>query len=527
MAPLATYAVLAATIGIATAAAAQDSQEATLLKHEPANDGIFGFDYGAPTSPALKLVGLSPDKTSVATSFKPFVLSLPSLSDGAAGESAALDISMAWLFGGPKRNTLGQYRALDPISQIIWRGHLGWAGTNGDDGGGDAKKAKASRMGLSYSTSLLRISDPLLQKNAAGDWLYDTCVNGIANWDLQQAMSNAYAEREYRIVELRDRLESGAKLSAGDRAQLTTLFGAPAAMDPPAPTLPTGPDKQEIEALTYLKALAEKRGDAAKAASYAALIVEAQGLPAKGAANVEPTFEGSERAYYVKAVNALVAKQMKAADKVADSYSERLGITEKIKGCAKSVSKQAIYQPQVNVGLATLWTGNNGDMEDFDPAGRAVWIGARYPLSRIFGKNPGDEEAGLLRYLMVGVSGRYGWDETLETGDTTTPKFKAESSSVWVGIERVTQKTVLAAQYGWMDVDARDPAQAALSRDGERWLVSVKRRVSSKENGIWAAASYGKANGTSDLFNDKTFMFSLIFGPPDAPNLFGTKSKDK
>lgn len=522
-----TSTILVAALSVAGSALAQDGpQEATLRKREPANDGIFGFDYGAPTSPALNLAGLSPDKTTVSTSFKPLIISLPSLGDGAAGESAGLDVSMAWLFGGPKRNTLGEYRALDPVSQVLWRGHLGWGGTNGDDGGGDAKKAKASRMALSYSTSLLRISDPLLQKTATGDWLYDSCVQGIAEWSLHAAMSDAYAERDYRLDGLLGRLESGAKLSDGDRAQLKALFGDPADTDPPLPDLPT-PDKQEIEALSYLKALAEKRGNAARVLEYETRLAEAQNLPPKGAPNVEDPFTGKARDYYIKAINALVEKQYKGVDKVADSYSDRLGITEKINGCKKAVSKQAIYQPQINVGLATLWTGNNGDMEDFDPAGRAVWIGARYPLARVIGKKPGEEEAGLLRYLMVGVSGRFGWNETLETGDDTTPKFRADSSSVWVGIEHVTQKTQLAAQYGWMDVDARDPARAAFSRDGERWLVSAKRRISSKENGIWAALSYGKASGTSDLFNDKAFTFSVIFGPPDAPNLFGTKSKDK
>ncbi|UAL10219.1 hypothetical protein [Caulobacter segnis] len=524
---LTTATLLAAAVSIAGNAIAQDGpQEATLKKRDPANEGIFGFDYGAPTSPALSLAGLSPDKTTVSTSFKPFIISLPSLGDGAAGESAGLDVSMAWLFGGPKRNTLGDYRKLDPISQVLWRGHLGWGGTNGDDAGGDAKKAKASRMALSYSTSLLRLSDPLLQKTAAGDWLFDSCVQGISEWGLHDATVNAFAERDYRLDGLRNRLGSGAPLSAGDRAQLVALFGTPTSADPPLPTLPA-PDKQEIEALSYLKALAEKRGNATRVAEYETLIAEAQNLPAKGAPNAEPAFDGAERAYYIKALKALLAKQYKAADKVSDSYAERLGITEKINGCKKAVSKQAIYQPQINVGLATLWTGNNGDMEDFDPAGRAVWIGARYPLARVIGKKPGDEEAGLLRYLMVGVSGRFGWNETLETGDDTTPKFRADSSSVWVGIEHVTQKTQLAAQYGWMDVDARDPAQAAFSRDGERWLVSAKRRISSKENGIWAALSYGKASGTSDLFDDKAFTFSVIFGPPDAPNLFGTKTKDK
>src|SRR6516162_8043422 len=97
--------------GCASAAEAADqSDPVVLFNHDPTNKDIFTFDFSVPASPALQLVGLKQDVGSTVNSLKPFILSLPSLVDtGGSQQSAALDLSPAWILGLGGAQSTGSY----------------------------------------------------------------------------------------------------------------------------------------------------------------------------------------------------------------------------------------------------------------------------------------------------------------------------------------------------------------------------------------------------------------------------------
>ncbi len=138
-------AVITASLVAASSVRADDppGSTATLWQRTSKNQGIFGFDYGVPASPALNLLNLSPGKTVQSTSLKPFVISVPSLFAGSGGQSVAFDFAPAWVLQSSDEHTLYHYLS-SPIIRLFDRARLGIAAYNGDSAGCDPKKANPS-----------------------------------------------------------------------------------------------------------------------------------------------------------------------------------------------------------------------------------------------------------------------------------------------------------------------------------------------------------------------------------------------
>src|SRR4051794_7789609 len=105
-------AIAAIMLLVPTAAQAgpgKGDKKATVYE-QAAQTSVFSFDYGPPASPALTLMGLSPDKISLSTTLKPFVLSLPSLFDGSGNQVAGIDLAPLSLFRRPANQTFGIYQ---------------------------------------------------------------------------------------------------------------------------------------------------------------------------------------------------------------------------------------------------------------------------------------------------------------------------------------------------------------------------------------------------------------------------------
>jgi hypothetical protein len=142
----------------------QNAPSSITLAGEAAKDGVFDFDFTVPTSPALALAGLSQDKATVqSAALKPFVFSLPAVLSGKGGQSAALDMSPAWLFEGEGRRSYSRYTAPENyFYRLVYRTRLNAAIYNGTDDKVEAKKQKGSRLAFGVSSSLLDSSDPLM-----------------------------------------------------------------------------------------------------------------------------------------------------------------------------------------------------------------------------------------------------------------------------------------------------------------------------------------------------------------------------
>ncbi len=504
--------------------AADKPTVATIKKVAAAHDGIFGFDYGAPSSPALSIAGLSADKTTVSSSLKPFVLTLPTLVDGADSQTAAIDLIPISLFPRGGRATIEDYQANGWLYRAVNRLHVGFAGTNGAYADGKAAKQKPSRLALSASLSLLDSSDPLLMRDRkTGNYAFDQCLLSIPDERLPIAMSTAFSRYKDEAIFLQSDVFND-KVTEEELKSLRRDFGTPTAI---ALAPIKAPDARTVEALTYLMNRAEAAGDSAGRDLYRGKLREALGADAPSVQGPSQKLAPGDKAYYLKKLDAEIAKRDKAFENASKLFATDLGYLDAAKTCGKSVSQIAMYRTQVNVGVAKLWRGAPGRLKKFHGGGEALWVGLRAPLIRNFSTDPAKAAKGPISALMVGGSIRYGQHEYLETKDDTTPLFRANHWDFWAGLDYLSDTLQVGAQVGWTKAIANDQTLDRFSNKGMRWLGSTKVRLSSAEQGIWLGASYGHANGNTDNLKDKTFLLTVIFGPPDGPNLFGEKAKDK
>jgi len=439
-APVKSLAITAATFGAlisATSAAASASAPPVGIVDEKAsNKDLFTFDYGVPSSPALNLMGLSPDKTTMSSSLKPFVLSLPSLFSGGADQSAALDIAPLWLLGDNSSIGYNKYVTGPYAQRFKYRFRTEMALYTGNDGGGDSKKVKASQLAFGFSASLLDASDPLTATfPGASDTVWSSCLGTH---------------------------EDEIKLNPSVPADVATQLNAAL----------TAGDQSEIDRL-QTKITEGKKDEDARA---------------------------------LKAVQA----------------------------CTDEANKYARFAPNLSVGAGANLQGTPGTLGGFKTSSAVLWLSGKYPLGTVFGSKqvPDTSDGGAAKnggipetsYWMVGGSARAGFGTMVSTGDTATPQIKANTFDGWIGLERNSSWLVLSAQAGYQDVSATNAAQDTFSKSGWRWLTSASLKLSSAANGIWLDASYGSAHGTTQTFDDKTFMLSLNFGPANPANLFGENS---
>lgn len=198
---------LAALVGLPAMAqtpSETEKDEHILYESKPEHD-IFKFDYGAPSSPAMTLLGLTPDKTPPSTSLTEFVVSLPTLLGDEQGQSLALDAPVARLFGKAPDLTFDDYTAEGKwLTRLGYRTRAGLALLNGSDGGSDPTKAVNSRVSLGVSASVLDSADPLM---AEGRFL-QRCLREVRLTTLPviQALSAAHSPEKQAILDKIDQV---------------------------------------------------------------------------------------------------------------------------------------------------------------------------------------------------------------------------------------------------------------------------------------------------------------------------------
>jgi hypothetical protein len=519
-------------------------------------NGAFVFDYGVPSSPALNLIGLTPDKTTVSTSLKPFVLSLPNLVSGGNGQSAALDIAPFWILGNNDRD--GYFDYIDTSSpgsyftRLAYRFRTELALYTGDDGGGVASKQKPSQIAFGFSVSLLDDSDPLMAsdpgKPTTGDpradsaWL--TCLN-TNQADLQPYtdLSDEASLRQYLALMADAALTLATAESPSDQSTLTvrqladlerfrdTVIQLPPekiavlkkmGVDTSVP--PVGSDHDRI---AFDLALIETAvlGQASAVAAP---------LPAPEATRIAAdTKRIADDFTTVDALQAKLLVDTSDAKVAADNKALKL-----INACTAKANTAARFAPNLSLGAGVDLQGAPGSLNDFKTGATVVWLAGKYPIGLAIapsgqkdapdvsdGGGANNMDVPELNYWMIGGSARASFGEFVATGGSTTPKIKANTFNGWLGLERNSSWLVLSARAGYQDVSAIDSAQAKFSKSGWRWLASTSLKLSSEENGIWLDASYGSAQGTTTTLDDKTFLLALHFGPGDPANLFGENGK--
>jgi hypothetical protein len=482
--------------GCASAAEAADqSDPVVLFNHDPTNKDIFTFDFSVPASPALQLVGLKQDAGSTVNSLKPFILSLPSLVDtGGSQQSAALDLSPAWILGLGGAQSTGSYfssgtvvggkgpqKAADPGGEwfrIAFRTHLSTAVYRGDEGGGKPSKAKDSRVAVGLSTSLLDSSDPLVAR--------------------------AINENESKWFKcLRDKKELIPPVATEEQDEASRLeaafFGPNFPDQKPTRDLPT--DKDFADAEKFLVQIG--RLTATDQMQRATMTKDNRFTADRK--DIDAVFVGE--------------KQLKPDPAALQVISD----------CSQEASDIAQHNPALDLGLGVVWDGKPGKVSGLADAAFAFWASGRYPLQLPNTDMPCQGTMGKprseLACWMLGGALRYSNGEFVATGNDTTPKFQANTLNTWLGIERVDKSSRLAISGGYTEDSARHSGDTAFSKSGFRWLASgsiALSQLSPLFDGVWLVGSYGTARGSVTSLDDKVFTLTLNFTAPKSASLFGS-----
>ncbi len=512
--------------GDAAAPAAPASGSSINLVNETASEtGVFNFDYGVPTSPALVLAGQSPDKITTSTALKPLVIQLPTAA-GSFGQTVGVDVAPGWLLPASSQ-TYDAYMRVgadglpgesisDWAYRVAFRTHVGLAVAAGV-ANADPTKQQSSIISIGLSTSLLEHSDPLLavlpgQKKTA--WLsclqgaakdLDTVVNGIDSPDSKrQAIVVSLAQFHAQIeaakaqaAALQDKsqqLDQDRAQASASRDRFNALLNGPQGRDPALVELVRDKvstlETQIQQAQSDLDQIAKQ--EAALTAELAALVQSQTAAQAQfDATTVSDT----------TAANQMFQKS--AAAKL-------------IPACVVEANEAATFAPNLDVGAGALWDGVPGRYTGFKQSGWVLWTSYRQPLfaPAITADKPKPDS-----YWMVGASGRASWDEVMPTNIKATPMVAANTLDVWAGLERVSLDNRFTVQVGYQWRDPTIPLPA-FDRSRFRYYFGLSQRVGPESAGAWLQLGYGDVSHTS---NDRTVLVSVSVSPPSASSILGVK----
>lgn len=485
---LAAAAFAAAARAQETAAPATDltrEQEAAIAQllgrfdQKAADADVFRFDYGVPDSPALTLLGLEKDKITQSNSLKPFVLALPGVISGDDSSKAiAADVSLAWLLGEDRRyrsyTGLGA-RDLAPgaperagergtLRQLKYRTRLAAAAYGGVQDADPAKQVR-SRLALGLSSSVLPDSDPVL-----------TRLPGHTQSVFQECIRSGWPTiREQLAKPL-----AGIGLAAIEKA---VLDNAADILD-----LRDKPKLSEAETLR-LKQLEERREELKRQ---------------RDAARAE-------------------------SQRIADAAFDRSAASRVLPACRTVADLVARTSPDLDVGVGTVWEGAPGKLSQLNDNSTVVWASFRYPLRRYLPDMAEMQDWSRLEswaahmpgWIMLGVSGRAGFNESLPTGDAATPQVRANRYSGWVGLEWNQPDLRITGEIGREKISPKLESQSRFGGARTRYLVAADYRLG--DTGLWVNLSHGEAKGVGALKDDKVTRLTFSFSDPPPPDVLAEK----
>lgn len=568
-----TLSLLAITVAQASTGFAQTKPEAaktdapTVLYQLAPEHSIFSFDYGAPTSPALSLLGLTTDKTPASTSLTKFVLSAPAVFGKTADQSVAFDFAPSAVWERKGADSFNTY--VDPPAyfyRLQHRTRLNFALKNGNDND-DNTKDVASGLALGLSASLLDWSDPLMATDPKSGKPYLTSclehftpvVMAVLNSstkfdpDLSRAETAVEVFAEANIAIRNGQYDEARRLVAAYMPGAEDVAIATAA--PAAPATPSALEeaKAAVRAFTEDPELKTRLGPglADKLSLALRKIEEAQAGPTKTAVAAAsapalvatPPIAPPDNKKFAD----LVAEQTKVWEQKRDallrageikvsgtmdarfkSDFNQTGASAAFAACATRASQIARFSTDLDVGLGKLWNGRPGEVSHLTPRSNVVWAAFKMPLSVKYPNynpdnpsKPGSDD--VTHALMLVAYGRFGFDELIQTGDKTTPTAVADTKDAWIGLEWLHPAHRLTAQYGWVEVDTHDPTLKAFSKSGERYLLGSQWRLGDESSGLWLGASYGNGYGSAASLKATTALVTISYSPPAAPDIAKSK----
>ena len=124
-------------------------------------------------------------------------------------------------------------------------------------------------------------------------------------------------------------------------------------------------------------------------------------------------------------------------------------------------------------------------------------------------------------WIMLGVSGRAGFNESLPTGDAATPQVRANRYSGWVGLEWNQPDLRISGEIGREKISPKLESQSRFGGARTRYLVAADYRLG--DTGLWVNLSHGEAKGVGALKDDKVTRLTFSFSDPPPPDVLAEK----
>lgn len=431
------------------------------------------FDYGVPSSPAERLIGVAADKITPSTSLKPFILSLPNtLSNKEQGQSVSLSFAPASMILSDYNKHHDNY-VDNAYVRLLYKTHLSTALYEGEKNT-DSAKSKRSRLAFGVSSSLLSSNDPLVvgrKPDKDGQYLtsWERCLGAVF-----KGIPDVSPERKEEVWNLAARK--------------------------------AGLEHQQIEQKKNLVVISEKisRNDG-----------DIADLRMK-----EELIKSSLKDIQAKLIDVRLleldrGEQWEKEQKLDDPNSP---VVKGVQACRQRVSEEAALGASLDVGAGMLLHGDPGKLKNLSDGSGVFWFSGRLPIA-----NEMDETGRkVVSSWLIGASGRFAFDEFVATGNAAIPTVKANTWDAWAGLEHMDADTRLAFQVGYQHRKGKQPVPA-FDKSSVRYLASYTQRLSDKETGLWVKVSYGYADQQGD--DDKRVLLALTYSPPAIFNIFNTAKK--
>ena len=463
------------------------------------------FAYGVPASPALAIAGLEAKEVTKVNEVRKFVASLPSALNGDGETAIGIDIRPGLFFS----NRVVDYTEDNALLKRARRSVVSFALKEGKDDNDDPAKSTRSLLSIGVSTSVLDGSDPIEALFDDGNAnVKDACRNAysVTLLDYQNALLQrspdgerfrSYSWDAYYEVESVQRALLNFQQNQADDLRLELI----------------GARQKLVRARDLLKANLKSGNSMPDAIDINFPKVPndltSQDTLRRFAATLDDVRQILENEFRTdKYERAFVYAD---PQRVQQEYA---AVVDQSKKCTEAVNKAVKFAPNLDIGAGVLWRGEGAELGDFQSGGSAVWLSFRYPLGvkNVVGEGPQS-------YWVAGLSGRFGFDEFVSTGDDTLKEAEADTAQVWGGIEYVSSNWRGHARYGFVETDFSSSDAASFSSDGDRWLVGTDFRLGEESN-IWLGLEYGEADGTIDTLQGETFKVSFKFSNPAALNIF-------
>ncbi len=503
--------------GLSSAAFAEDDKDEKkdwTLYDESKNEELFSFSSDFPDSPALALSGIDVSNTTSVGELRKFALSLPSTFDGENKNALALDMSPAAIFFpiDGQRQTLKQYAvSSSKAERLARRSKVSVVVRDGTENEDDADKSIKSLVALGASTSFFDDSDPLMAlaertQITGRDGSQEVCI------DIMEKQAAAYVGQTVFSQDLTD-----LRTSLGDVQITLNLIASGIYEGDVVAALASAKDtiNKDRAALVAIRAASDDPDKLPKLTKPAELNGPVDGENADARAKrlaANAVLLRQEAGGLEGDVEAL-AELPKVPKKVLDAWGQ----------CQNSIKHSLRMGKALDFGAATLWRGDPSGLSDLENDGAAVWLSAKKGLWSRCGRNGyvtnSDKPCtGKEPYVLVGLSGRMGFDETVSTGNDDLKESESDNWQAWAGVEYYSDRLRAAARFGYSDTEFNKAEAEQFSKSGEKWLLSADYRVTET---TWVSVSYGEAAGSIDALDGETLKVTVKFSEPSKLNIFG------